>query len=129
MKNVTINFIGHNEVPRKEKKHIKAQVAECMLTIFKEKKSIENLKKMATTQHSFRQKDFSIYSEMQISREKISSIFPNKISNNANYLLGRLCINKRDIVYLINVDDLFYMDGQYYIWPSNEKKIMYVTIN
>ncbi|EKD25650.1 MAG: hypothetical protein ACD_80C00009G0010 [uncultured bacterium (gcode 4)] len=140
--NIRIHFIGgNNDFPRKKKKKIKnalenevkKQIRECMETIYKEKKAIQDLKKipvLPSEQSRYLGKERFIYSEAEITREDLNVHFPNKIVKYTNYFLGKLQINTKDILFLINVGNLFFTDKQHYIWPSsNVIKMMYVTIN
>ncbi len=117
-------FTGDNNVSRKEKKKIKDQIKACITDIYKQKRSIENLQRLPIVP----EEKWAIYSEIEIDRQKLDVFFPKKICKNTNYFLGKMHISTKDVLYLMNVDDLFFMAGQYYIWPSDEKKIIHIVI-
>jgi hypothetical protein len=122
--NIRMYFTGDGNVSRKEKKIIKNQVKACITDIYKQKRSIENLQKLPIVP----EEKWSIYSEIDMDRQKIDVFFPKKICKNTNYLLGKINMSTKDVLYLIDVDDLFFMAGQYYIWPSDEKKQIHITV-
>lgn len=132
MNNVKIYLLGDPDITRKEKKSIKTEVKKLMMVIYKEKKPIKDLKTISVVpkeQNRYSTKERFIYSETEISREAINALFPNKIIKYTNYLLGKAQINAKNILYLMDIDDLFFMADEYHIWPSNNKKNMYVTIH
>ena len=124
--NIKMFFLGDTSIiPRKEKKIIKDQVEDSIAKLYKEKKAINGLHKIKFIP---RQDKFNIYSEIKHTKEDIDHLFPKKIINQTNYLLGKLEINKKNILYLIDVDELFWMGNEYLIWPSDEKKIVSITL-
>lgn len=101
------------------------------MDIYKKKKSIQDLKKIPinSEERMHLNRERAIYSEIETTRENIDHLFPKKICKFTNYLLGKLDINKKKVLFLIDVDALFYMGNEYVIWPSDDKKKMFVTIN
>lgn len=130
--NIRIYFLGvNNSISRKEQKTIKDQLMEIVMEIYKKKKPINDLKKIPINTENvlLARKERAIYAETETTRENIDHLFPKKICKYTNYLLGKLDIKEKKILYLIDIDDLFYMGNEYVIWPSDETKKMFVTIN
>ena len=124
--NIKMFFLGDtSSIPRKEKKNIKDQVEDSIAKLYKEKKTIKDLHKITFIP---RQDKFNIYSETELTKENIDHLFPKKITKHTNYLLGVLEINKKNVLYLVDVDELFWMTNEYLIWPSDEKKIVSITL-
>lgn len=105
-------------IPRKEKKHLKIEVKNSIMELYK-KKPIKDLTKIALTTQ------WAIYSTTE-DRDVILIKFPN-LSPTTNYFVGKVEINKQTVYYLIDVDELFYTNGQYVIWPNNLKKRIIIT--
>ena len=127
---IRMYFVGDNKISRTEKKYIKRDVRDCILDIYRKKKSINNLTKIPINpQRISIGRGSAIYSEIEATKEIIDLLFPKKISKNTNYLLGTVQSMKKDVLYLMDVDDLFFMSGEYYIWPSDEKKTMFIKIH
>lgn len=122
---IRIYFLGDDNVSRKEKKQIKNNVRECIVELYKKKKPIQDLRQIPVIPES----KWVIYSENGMDRQEIDHLFPKKICKQTNYLLGKTVISRKDVLYLIDVDELFFMTDQYYIWPSDERKKMYIKIN
>ena len=121
--NIRMFFLGDTHcVSRKEKKTIKGQVNDCIAKIYQEKKPIEKLYKIPLEQNG------SIYSEKYITKAEIDNLFPKKVDKQTNYLIGAMVINTKNVMYLINVDELFFMSGTYFIWPSDEKKSVSIKL-
>ena len=127
---IRMYFVGDNKISRTEKKHIKEDVRNRILDIYKKKRSIDDLTKiLINPQRTSIGKGSAIYSEIETTKEIIDLFFPKKISKQTNYLLGTLQSIKKNVLYLMDVDDLFFMSGEYYIWPSDEKKTMFIKIH
>lgn len=127
--NTRIYFLG-GDISRKEKKTIKGKVRDALSEIYQKKRTIEDLIKIPIDENesTTSRQTFAIYAELDIQREKIEELFTKKISKRSNYFLGVIASIK-NVLYLIDVDELFFMSGEYYIWPSNIKKNTYVKIN
>jgi hypothetical protein len=135
--NVRIYCIGElSEISKTEKKNLKKEVKEYIMDIFKHMKSIETLIKIPLPHQGRNNGQCAIYSEEKISkREEVDLLFPKKITKtNTNYLLGKVEINKKNLLYLIDVDQLYDKGEKHYreycIWPSSHAhKTMHVRIN
>jgi len=106
-------------LPRKEKKHLKSEVKNSIMELYK-KKPIKDLTKIALTQQ------WAIYSENEMERSSIELLFPNKIFPTTNYFIGIVEINKKKFFYLIDIDELFHAK-EYVIWPNTNKKKIIIT--
>ncbi len=129
--NIKMYFVGDNDISRKTKKNIKKEIRNCVLDIYRGKKSIKNLIKITVSEegNSFPNNKTTIYSEVEITEELINRLFPKKISKKSNYLLGNIHCDKKNVLYLIDVDELFFESGEYKIWPNQDKKNVYVKIH
>lgn len=107
-----------SNLPRIEKKHLKSEVKNSIMELYK-KKPIKDLKKIALTSQ------WAIYTEEIMDRESIEHLFPNKIFPTTNYFIGSITNNKK-FFYLIDIDELFYAK-EYVIWPNTNKKRITIT--
>jgi hypothetical protein len=128
--NVRIYFVGDKKISRKEKKHVKDGIRDYFMDAFRKMKSIHNLIRIPIYPEAKTSTKTgpAIFAETDMTREIIDILFPKKISKDTNYLVGTVPNRKNNLFYLVDVDQLVSVGPDYYIWPSNGKKTLFINL-